>query len=61
MGINFNLDLNDLPSSIKILSFDSESNYDKDLNNLPQSLEKLYLPKGYMKKIININPECVIK
>ena len=57
---NFNLDLNDLPSSIKILSFNSESDYNKDLNNLPQSLEKLYLPSNYNKKIINLNPNCQI-
>lgn len=36
LGSNFDLELNDLPSSIKILSFDIDSNYDKELNNLPK-------------------------
>ena len=60
LDYNFDLDLNDLPSSIKILSFGGESEYNKDLNNLPQSLEKLYLPKKYNKKILNLNPKCEI-
>ena len=56
----FNLELNDLPNSIKIISFDSDSSYDKELNNLPKSLEKLYLPEKYDKEIKNINPSCQI-
>ena len=60
LGCNFDLELNDLPSSIKILSFDNNSYYNKDLNNLPQSLEKLYLPEIYNKEIYNLNPNCQI-
>jgi hypothetical protein len=56
----FNLELNDLPSSIKIISFEPNSRYDKELNNLPKSLEKLYLPEKYDKEIKNINPSCQI-
>jgi hypothetical protein len=57
---NFNLELNDLPSSIKIILFDSYSFYYKELNNLPKSLEKLYLPEKYDREIKNINPNCQI-
>jgi len=60
LGSNFNLELNDLPNSIRILSFDYYSKYNKELNNLPKSLEKLYLPKNYNIEIKNINPKCVI-
>jgi hypothetical protein len=38
LNYHFDLDLNDLPSLIKILSFDGDSEYKKDLNNLPKSL-----------------------
>lgn len=31
---NFNLELNDLPSSIRVIKFDKNSNYNKELNNL---------------------------
>ena len=58
-GYNFNLELNDLPSSIKIISFDYKSKYNKELNNLPKSLEKIYLPEKYDKEIKNIN-SCII-
>ena len=47
LGYNFDLELNDLPNSIKILLFDCDSKYNKELNNLPKSLEKLYLPTNY--------------
>ena len=57
---NFNLELNDLPNSIKIISLNKYSCYDKNLNNLPKSLEKLYLPKKYNKEIKNINQSCQI-
>ena len=64
LGYYFNLELNDLPNSIRILSFDYDSDYDseynKELNNLPKSLEKLYLPKKYNMEIKNINPKCII-
>ena len=64
LGYSFDLELNDLPSSIKILSFDNNSirdrYYKNDLNNLPQSLEKLYLPERYNKEIFNLNPNCQI-
>ena len=34
----FNLELNNLPSTIKKLIFDETSCYEKNLNNLPKSL-----------------------
>ena len=55
---DFDLELNNLPSSIKLISFDKNNNYDKDLNNLPSSLEKIILPKKYNNKIYNININC---
>jgi len=42
----FELELRDLPNSIKIIKFYSDC-YDKDLNNLPLSLECLMLPFDY--------------
>ena len=60
LGCFFGLELNNLPNSIKILSFNKNSDYDKELNNLPKSLEKLLLPKEYCKEIKNINPRCII-
>ena len=60
LGRKFDLELNNLPNSIKILSFDKESEYKKELNNLPKSLSKLYLPEKYDKEIKNINPTCMI-
>ena len=56
----FDLELNNLPSSIKLISFDSNSKYNKELNNLPSSLEKIILPKKYNKEIKNIYLKCQI-
>ena len=61
LGGCFDLELNNLPNSIKIISFHYNSEYNKELNNLPKSLEKLYLPKKYNKEIKKINPNCIIK
>jgi len=60
LGKHFDSELNNLPNSIKIISFEKESRYNKELNNLPKSLSKLYLPENYNKEIKNINSECVI-
>lgn len=60
LGANFNLKLDDLPSSIKIISFGNKSNYKKKLNNLPKSLEKLILPPKYNNVIKNVNSNCII-
>ena len=56
----FNLELNNLPNSIKLISVHEKSKYNKELNNLPSSLEKLYLPDKYNKEINNINVKCQI-
>jgi hypothetical protein len=56
----FNLPLNDLPSSIKKISFNVDSNYEHELNNLPRSLEQLELPTTYKWEIKNIPPNCKI-
>jgi hypothetical protein len=53
-GYDFNLELNDLPSSIKKIIFNKQSNYDKPLNNLPKAVELLELPSKYNIQIINI-------
>ena len=55
-----NLELNNLPNSIKIISFERHSKYNKELNNLPLSIEKIDLPYNYNKKINNINSKCLI-
>ena len=51
LGYNFNLELNNLPNSIKKISFDYYSEYDKELNCLPEFVEYLELNKKYNKKI----------
>jgi hypothetical protein len=60
LGWNFNLELNNLPNSIKIIRFDIDSNYNSELNNLPKSLEILELPKKYNNKIINLSTNCIV-
>jgi hypothetical protein len=54
---NFNLELNDLPSSIKKIIFNQYSDYNKPLNNLPKVVELLVLPFEYNLQIINIPRE----
>ena len=60
LGENFNLELNNLPNSIKIIKFDCNSEYNKELNNLPKFLKLLELPKNYLIPINNINSRCKI-
>jgi hypothetical protein len=50
-GVNFHLELNHLPNSIKIIKFKKNSYYNKELNNLPTQLEILELPERYNLKI----------
>ena len=47
----FNLELNNLPTSIKKIIF---YHYNRELNNLPNSIEYIELPYNYDKKILNI-------
>jgi hypothetical protein len=56
-GYYFNLELNDLPSSIKKIIFNKQSDYNKPLNNLPKAVELLELPHKYNLPIINIPQE----
>ena len=54
--MNFNLELNNLPNSIKRIEFidyGGFSIYNKKLNNLPNSIEYIKLPDGYKFKITN--------
>jgi hypothetical protein len=51
LDLNFNLELNDLPQSIKKICFNS-SNYNKELNCLPSNIEYIQLPKNYDKEIV---------
>ena len=51
LGENFNLELNNLPNSIKIIKFNIHSTYNEELNNLP---------KYYSIPINNINFGCYI-
>jgi len=46
LDFKFNLELNDLPISIKKIIFNND-NYDKELNNLPNSIEYIELPYNY--------------
>ncbi len=46
--------MNNLPTSLKKLTFDKYSNYNKELNCLPKKLELLQLPENYKLKIKNI-------
>ena len=50
----FDLELNNLPNSIKKLVFNKSSNFNKELNCLPNSVEYIELPEEYDKKILNI-------
>ena len=51
LDYDFNLELNNLPNSIKKIRF---YNYNKELNCLPSSVELLQLPFNYTHKILNI-------
>jgi hypothetical protein len=59
-GYDFNLELNNLPSSIKIIRFDKSSHYNEKLNCLPKSLEILELSTNYSLELSNISPNCKI-
>ena len=59
-GCYFDLELNNLPNSIKIIRFEKNSKYKKELNNLPRQLEILELPEKYNINLKNINPDCKI-
>ena len=50
----FNLELNNLPTSIHKIVFYKDSVYDKELNCLPNFVEFLQLPEKYNKKISNL-------
>ena len=55
-GYGFDLELNNLPNSIKIIKFEKTCVYNQELNNLPKSLEHLELNKSYNKKITTVYP-----
>ena len=50
----FDLELNDLPTSIKYIKINVHSTYNKQLNNLPNSLECIELNLCYNQKINKI-------
>ena len=58
LGCKFNLELNNLPSSIKKIKIRNEK-YDKKLNNLPNSIETLEISSRYKvaidRKYKNLN------
>ena len=54
LDYNFNLELNNLPSSIKKILFYKNSEYNKELNCLPNFVETIKLPINYNKKISKI-------
>jgi hypothetical protein len=49
-----NLELSNLPSGIKKITFDNYCEYNKELNCLPKSIQYVQLNKYYDKKILNI-------
>ena len=53
LGYYFNLELNNLPTSIKKITFYKNSCYNKELNCLPKFLECIQLPRNYDKKLLN--------
>ena len=54
LGKYFNLEINNLPTSIKKLVIDKDSYYNMDLNCLPDFIEELHLNYHYKKRILNI-------
>jgi len=60
LGYDFNLELNNLPTSIKKITFNKFGKYNKELNCLPKFLECLQLPKNYNKKLLNISDNLKI-
>jgi hypothetical protein len=51
LGLDFDLELNNLPQSIKKIIFNSYT-YNKELNCLPSNIEYIELPKNYDKEIV---------
>jgi hypothetical protein len=51
LDCDFDLELNNLPQSIKKISFNSY-NYNKELNCLPSNIEYIELPLFYSKVIV---------
>ncbi len=54
LGYTFNLEMNNLPTSIKKLVICKYSDYNMDLNCLPDFVEELQLNDSYKKRILNI-------
>ncbi len=52
--------MNNLPNSIKKITFNQESNYDCKLDNLPNSVEYLELNKNYSHPIQKIPSDLTI-
>jgi len=55
LGEYFNLELNNLPTSIKKITFEIYCQYNHKLNCLPKFLECIQLPVNYDKKLLNIS------
>lgn len=51
---NFDLELDNLPHSIKKITFNKESDYKRELNCLPDGLSILELPVHYDKQIRHV-------
>lgn len=51
---NFNLEIQNLPSTIKSIIFNKDSEYDMELNCLPTTINLIQLPRKYTKLITNI-------
>ena len=53
LGEHFNLELNNLPTSINSIIFSKYSKYNKELNCLPNFVELIQLPEKYNLLIAN--------
>ena len=54
LNSEFNLELNNLPTSLRKITFTRYCNYNKELNCLPNFVEFLQLPEKYDKKILRL-------
>ena len=54
LGTRFNMEMNNLPTDLSYIYFDSFSDYNKSLYNLPSSVKSLNLPRYYRNSLRNL-------
>lgn len=60
LDFNFDMELNNIPTSIRKIIFNRYSKYNRELNCLPNSVVFLQLPETYYKKISHLPSELKI-